>query len=221
MTIQDIRNTERFERDYPLVTRERERDLFWMRYVEPHISKIRKPLILDVGCLYGDFLTIMPKNIMGIEVIPQAVDVCKKRNLNAVISDLKEKLPFQDNSFDLIHCWAVVEHLTRDTNWNAFREFYRVLKPDGKLIVMTGDIERLKWKYLAMSIDHQTPFSKASLKEIVELTGFRKHKINHLHFQRGNGLLLRIMSPRNVMRIQDFYKKIGINGSDLVLEAWK
>lgn len=50
-----------------------------------------------------------------------------------VVVDLEGgKLPFEDNSFDSIECWHVLEHIE---SFKAYRgiieEFYRVLKPDG------------------------------------------------------------------------------------------
>jgi SAM-dependent methyltransferase len=206
---------------HPFTVRDRKKDIEWLRYVEPHIKNLKNPKILDAGCLFGDFLTLMPKNIVGVDIIAEAVKICKKRNLNAVISDLSGKLPFSNNSFDFIHSWMVVEHLDRETNYNSFDEFYRILKDGGKLVVMTGDIKKLKWNFIALTIDHVTFFSKESLYEIARRSGFKKIKISYLPFQRGNGILLKIFSPKTVMKIQDTYKKIGITGKDIVLEAWK
>ena len=47
-------------------------------------------------------------------------------------SDLK-KLPFCDNSFDLIFCVGVLHHI--DKMEDALNEFWRVLKPSGKLLL--------------------------------------------------------------------------------------
>lgn len=221
MTIETIADMRMLEEYHPLTVRNKEKDLIWLRYIQPHLNGIEEPRILDAGCLFGDFLTLMPNNIIGVEVIPQAVQTCRERRLNAVVSDLSKRLPFNNDTFDFIHCWAVVEHLTREANWNAFREFYRILKPDGKLLVMTGDIKKAGIDFMALSIDHQTFFSKQSMEEVARLSGFSKLKISHLIFQRGSGVLAKFMTPKNVMRVQDFYTRIGLTGNDLILEAWK
>lgn len=47
-------------------------------------------------------------------------------------------VPFADESFDLIHCRWVLEHLTDPLQ--TFREFCRVLKPGGRLLAMTPNV---------------------------------------------------------------------------------
>lgn len=53
-------------------------------------------------------------------------------DLNSPLADVKAdicNLPFADNSFDVILCNHVLEHITDDTK--AMQELYRVLKPGG------------------------------------------------------------------------------------------
>lgn len=52
----------------------------------------------------------------------------------AVVEEFSERLPFADASFDLVFARAVLHH-TRDLD-AACREFFRVLKPGGKLIAI-------------------------------------------------------------------------------------
>lgn len=52
----------------------------------------------------------------------------------AVVEEFSERLPFGDASFDLVFARAVLHH-TRDLE-TACREFFRVLKPGGKLIAI-------------------------------------------------------------------------------------
>ena len=56
-----------------------------------------------------------------------------------VVWDLtKRPLPFEDNTFDEIHAYDVLEHLGRQGDWRAWfaqvSELWRILKPGGFLI---------------------------------------------------------------------------------------
>jgi SAM-dependent methyltransferase len=63
----------------------------------------------------------------------------KQKNLDYITSDIESPiadvkadicdLPFNDNSFDLVFCNHVLEHIANDTK--AMQELYRVLKPGG------------------------------------------------------------------------------------------
>ena len=53
-------------------------------------------------------------------------------DLSSPLADVKAdicQLPFEDNTFDVIFCNHVLEHIPDDTQ--AMRELYRVLKPGG------------------------------------------------------------------------------------------
>lgn len=86
-----------------------------------------------------DFFTTQKK------VLHMAPEQCflsvfkKQKNLDYITADLFSpiadvkadilNLPFDDNSFDVVFCNHVLEHITDDTK--AMQELYRVLKPNG------------------------------------------------------------------------------------------
>lgn len=53
------------------------------------------------------------------------------------LADLCESLPFDDASFDLVYANFVVEHL--DAPEAAFREWRRLLRPQGALVLLTSN----------------------------------------------------------------------------------
>ncbi|WP_190811403.1 class I SAM-dependent methyltransferase [Flagellimonas sp. S3867] len=67
-------------------------------------------------------------------------------DLNSPLADVKAdicNLPFDDNSFDVILCNHVLEHIPDDTK--AMQEMYRVLKPDGwGIFQIPQDLKREK-----------------------------------------------------------------------------
>jgi len=107
----------------------------------------KKGLLLDAGCSNGFFLFshITKKEgrkAVGIDIgsghLKSAFKTAKnleaERDTYFLVGDL-EDLPFMNNSFDTIICSEVIEHLLEPER--AFREFERVLKSKGILIVTT------------------------------------------------------------------------------------
>lgn len=82
----------------------------------------------------------------------------------------KEILPFEDNTIDEILCEHTIEHL--NDPMFAINEFWRVLKPDGKLTIIVPHIENSK----AYVIDHKCYFNEYSF-EPLEYQYKRKWKI--------------------------------------------
>lgn len=65
------------------------------------------------------------------------VDIVKVPGLNVKASGAA--LPFKDDSFEEVHCFHVLEHVTRDKYKPMLSEMHRVLKPGGDLYVETPD----------------------------------------------------------------------------------
>jgi SAM-dependent methyltransferase len=68
--------------------------------------------------------------LVGAGAIRALSEQCKLKI--TVVSDFAEKLPFPDNSFDLVNCRQVLHH-ARDLPQTC-REIFRVLKPGGVMV---------------------------------------------------------------------------------------
>lgn len=55
--------------------------------------------------------------------------------------DLKNPLPYSDNSIDEIYTSHLIEHFTRKEWQEIKKDWFRVLKPEGKLEVKCPDLE--------------------------------------------------------------------------------
>lgn len=105
-------------------------------------DRFRGKRVLEVGCGLGTDLLQFARGgaeVFGIDLTEKAARLTRRRlglygfKGNISISD-SEKLPFADNSFDLIYSWGVIHH-TPDTA-AAAREILRVCKPGGQIQVM-------------------------------------------------------------------------------------
>lgn len=98
---------------------------------------------LDAGCREGSQTKMLMEK--GYRVTP--VDIVKLFP-EAEVVDLNKSLPFSDNSFDLIFCSEVLEHLIDP--FFTVKEFNRILKPSGKIIITTPNSYCLIFKMLSL-----------------------------------------------------------------------
>jgi len=90
--------------------------------------------ILDVGCGQGTFLEKDPKKIYGIDINPESVDICLKKGLNVKVGSAL-KIPFEDNTFDGLHCSHVIQIFNYVDALSLLREARRVVKPNGIIVI--------------------------------------------------------------------------------------
>ncbi|HLE62866.1 MAG TPA: class I SAM-dependent methyltransferase, partial [Pyrinomonadaceae bacterium] len=95
----------------------------------------RPQKILDVGCGTGANLEMLSQfgEAEGIDVSREALAFCLQRGLRNVREGEAERLPFPDNSFDLVTGLDVVEHL--DNDLAGLKEMHRVLRPQGRILL--------------------------------------------------------------------------------------
>ena len=110
--------------------------------------------ILDVATGTGDVAFEIAErynaNIIGLDYAEGMITVAKKKALQKKISGKitfiqgdGENLPFEDNSYDVIFCNHVLEHIPDDDK--AMEELYRILKPNGMAILqIPQDLNREK-----------------------------------------------------------------------------
>ena len=109
----DTTNYEKFQTGNPVVQR-----LIggFYRKVEDIVRPLKPATVLDAGCGEGETLDrlagVLPPFPVGIDLNQESVDFAAERLPDATIrrADLLE-LPFEDDSFDLVFCLEVLEHL--------------------------------------------------------------------------------------------------------------
>lgn len=64
--------------------------------------------------------------------------------------DIRQGLPFDDDTFDVVYHSHVLEHLAPEDGERLIAECYRVLKPGGVLRIVVPDLEQIARLYLEM-----------------------------------------------------------------------
>ena len=105
--------------------------------VLPYIEKDN--VILDFGCGHQAYLHNHIKNKIkkgvGIDYDSEAYRLAP--NIEVKNFHFTDKLPFFDKSYDKVFALAVIEHIDIPMVSKLFREFSRILKPGGKVILTT------------------------------------------------------------------------------------
>jgi ubiquinone/menaquinone biosynthesis C-methylase UbiE len=114
---------------------------------------------LDAGsgfCTVPIYFSKKNKNIRFscVDLNDDLVELAKSHQFNAFKSNVLE-LPFEDNSFDIVHCSHVIEHLRYPEVIDAIHELFRVCKPDGMVIIRTP--LRVNHRFYN-DIDHIRPY---------------------------------------------------------------
>lgn len=99
--------------------------------------------VLEIGVGMGadhlEWARAQPRTLTGVDLTQRAVEFTRTRlDLNGFTSDVRtadaERLPFPDESFDIVYSWGVLHH-SPDTP-RAIDEVWRVLRPGGRASVM-------------------------------------------------------------------------------------
>jgi 2-polyprenyl-6-hydroxyphenyl methylase/3-demethylubiquinone-9 3-methyltransferase len=99
--------------------------------------------VLDIGCGGGlacEFLAKQEAHVSGIDLSLNSIKAAQEHaNKNKLDIDYRwgvgEKIPYDSNSFDVVLCFDVLEHVT---DWQqVLSETYRVLNPNGLFLFDT------------------------------------------------------------------------------------
>ncbi|GGG36797.1 class I SAM-dependent methyltransferase [Bizionia arctica] len=131
-----------------------------------------KKRLLDIGCGTGDFLQTAQKNqweVSGIEPNKQAREIANKKT-NQAVFDIDQLEKFEENSFDVITLWHVLEHLPNLENQISVLK--KLLKAEGTLIIAVPnyksyDASYYKNYWAAFDVPrHLWHFSKKSISNL-------------------------------------------------------
>ncbi|HRH26902.1 MAG TPA: class I SAM-dependent methyltransferase [Parcubacteria group bacterium] len=141
-----------------------DRTVVWkeiVRYLEKYIPK--DGTILDIGAGYCDFINnVDSKNRIALDYSPDLNKYAKEEiiQINSSVTDMSKVV---SNTVDVVFASNLFEHLTDAELETTMGEVKRVLKKDGRLILMQPNY-RLAYKTYFDDHTHKKVFSDTSLE---------------------------------------------------------
>lgn len=135
--------------------------------------------LLDVGCSIGLFANqanLMGFHAEGVELNRACAEYAARTFGLTIHSDLPEPGPSDDDGYDVVTLYDVLEHVPDPVSFLA--RIRRILKPDGLMVIQTPNLDSLmaellrgKWAWLSPP-DHIFHFTSATLPQVIIKAGF-------------------------------------------------
>lgn len=159
----------------------RRRAPYFRKLIRDHFPAARSAAILEIGCGHGAFLYFMREagylGARGIDDSPEQVREAQRLGIGEVRqADLAGHLrTLPDASLDLLVAFDVIEHFTKEELSGLADEFYRVLKPGGRLITHQPNGEGPFGGFMRhWDFTHETGFTRQSIAQLFLSSRFRK-----------------------------------------------
>jgi len=155
---------------------------------EQTINFVKNKKALEIGCGagYGSrFLADFAESITTFDIDSNSLEYAKKNNFSDkvtyVLGDATKGLPFNDNFFDIVISFQVIEHIKKKDLKKYFTEIKRVTKTNGKVIFTTPNrLLRLQKFQKPLNPFHQVEYSPKTLKLLLNKF-FKQPEILGLH----------------------------------------
>lgn len=158
---------------------------------QARIAQVRRLLrgvrgrVLDVGSGYSIVAMAGPWPFLvdACDRDHQAIVKMRELGMARGVVSSAETLPYRDASFDAVFAGEIVEHLLDPGA--ALREWLRVLRPGGRLVLTTPNrrhlMARLTGREEVCNPEHLFEFSRAELIAAIERAGGRVRRVEGLH----------------------------------------
>jgi len=138
----------------------------------------RERRVLDLGCGPGNLLDYLAPHgrIHGSDFSSDALRFCSNRGYRRLFRADFHSLPVLADSFDLVTCIDVIEHLEDDRR--ALGELRRILRPGGVLVVTVPAFQAL-WGDHDTLYGHYRRYTTGEVREKLTEAGFEVGKLTY------------------------------------------
>jgi ubiquinone/menaquinone biosynthesis C-methylase UbiE len=168
-----------------------------LRSMTVDLAQIREgDHVLEIGCATGS-LTIAAKrragnsgSVSAIDLIPGMIEASREKakslglEINFRTGSI-ENTPFPDQQFDVVICSFMIFHMSEGVRSKGIEEIYRVLKPNGSLLVLDIAIPPRVWsrRLLKLFLGFLFKHDLEELQSKLESTGFSTIEISRAPFR--------------------------------------
>ncbi|MBI4322071.1 MAG: class I SAM-dependent methyltransferase [Chloroflexi bacterium] len=159
--------------------------------------------VLDAGCGTGGMLPYLAKygKATGVDYSGDALSFCQGRGLSRLVRGSVSNLPFESSSFDLVVSFDVLYHLAVADDEAALQEFYRVLTPDGHLLIRLPAYDWLRGSHdRAVHTRHR--YTASEVRHKMRRVGFRVERATY-----ANSFLLPVAVLKRISEM--VFKRFG------------
>lgn len=177
-----------------------------LRPYRDRLSSISGPLTaVDLGCGRGEWLSMISElghSVQGIDYNQEFVEICHQQEFKVELADAGVWLHNQpDESIDVISAFHVIEHLQFPTLADWAKQIYRVLKPQGWLLLETPNISQFHVGLVDFHRDptHIQKIHPQTIQVLLECCGFNEVETAYVD---ANGDEVRWL-PTEEVKLQD------------------
>lgn len=119
--------------------------------------------VLDAGCRVGDYAGALvrkgAREVVGVDLSARCLEEARQRfagspEIRFVQGDVADLSRFADSSFDVVFCSGTMAYLPPDAVERALREFVRVARPGGVLLVLFLRDRGPLFRFATWIVDH-------------------------------------------------------------------
>lgn len=150
--------------------------------------------ILDVGCGQGLPMELLNRRkkmySVGVDLFEPYIEECKKKKIHDkyLICDVR-KLPFEDNSFDVVLCLQVLEHVQKKEAWRVLEKLGKIARRQVIVATPIGEMSHPAVDNNPLQV-HRSAFSPKEFEKL----GYKVKKIGRKSWLGESGLVHRIKS---------------------------
>ena len=141
--------------------------------LDPVFAHQRNLRILDAGCGAGGNARFLQRygNVYGLDIARPALQFSASNLPGRLVGASVAELPFASDSFDLVTSFDVLYHRAVPDELVALREFHRVLRPNGRVLLRMPAYEFLRSKH-DRAVHTRRRYTATEVRDLLSSAGF-------------------------------------------------